>query len=820
MKGSYFKNSIPHIIAIGIFLALSFAYFHPAFTGKTIQQGDIVQFSGMSKEIVDYREKTGEEPLWTNSMFGGMPAYQISVLYKGNLITHAYQVLSLGLPNLVNYVFLCMLGFYFLLIVLRIDPWLAVGGAVAFAFSSYFFQALEAGHNSKLHAIAYMAPILASIILIFRRKYLLGGTLLALFFAMQLRANHLQITYYMGFILFFYFVLQLYLQLKEKSLPHYFKSAGIAVAAVALAIMINIGNIWGTYEYMKHTIRGKSELTTGGKDQKTGLDLDYITNWSYGVGETWNLMIPNFKGGSSSIPIGANKEAMQKVNPQLRQVVGSMPQYFGDMPFTSGPSYLGAVVVFLFLLALFFYKGPFKWFVVVCVCIAIPLSWGKNFMGMTEFFVNYMPFYSKFRTVPMIQVIVQLLVPLFGILSLDRLLREGPQALNKEKKKFFLAAGIPIVILLAFYLMPASFNDFFGDAEYSRLRQQLLANNWPEMQMNQLFDEIEVARIEIFKADVLRSLIFVVLTAVVIWLFAMQKLNRTVLIVSVSLLALIDLWAVNKRYLNEDSFVAIRKMETPYSPTAADQQILQDPDPHFRVMNLTTSTFNDGRTSYYHKSIGGYHAAKLMRYQELIDYHISRNNMDVLNMLNAKYFIVAGEGGQPVARKNPEALGNAWFVEDYLVVEDAEAEINALSDFDPSQTAIIDQRFGEEVAGLDPGRSEASKITLVSYAPNELKYHSASDQENLAVFSEIYYEDGWNAYIDGQAVPHFRVNYALRGLRVPAGEHEIVFRFEPVFYTRATTISGISSIILLCLLGFTLYKAVRNKKSEAVQAHD
>ncbi|MDZ7778293.1 MAG: hypothetical protein U5L09_23075 [Bacteroidales bacterium] len=741
---------------------------------------------------------------------------RISVKYTSNLIKDIDSILRLGLPRPADYVFLTMLGFFILLLALGVNPWLSIVGAIAFAFSSYFFIILEAGHNSKAHAIAYMAPVLAGVLLTYRGKYLLGAILTLLFASLEIATNHLQITYYLLIILIAMGIGELVFHIKEKMLPQFFKATGILLVAGLLAVGPNITNLLLTNEYSSYTIRGESELTENQNNKTSGLDKDYATQWSYGIEETFSLLIPNVKGGGTGM-IGNKVDDLSDVNRQWRQAVAQQNAYWGNQPFTSGPVYAGAIIVFLFVLGLFIVRNRLKWILLAVTVLAVMLSWGHNMMGVTNFFLEYVPGYNKFRTVSMTLVIAELAIPLLAMMALFAVYK-NPGILKEKQKQFLIALGVTAGLTLIFYLTPATFFDFFSDQEVTAFEQQ--SNNEPQFadQIAIFTDQLKQVRISIFRADALRSILFIVLAAGTLYLYSLRKLKAGVMIAVVGVLILIDMWGVNKRYLNEDNFTSKRNVEQPFKPTQADKQILADNDPHFRVFNLTVSSFNDASTSYFHKSIGGYHGAKLRRYQELIDHHISNNNMKVLNMLNTKYFIMKDDNGRPQARRNPDALGNAWFVENYKIVADADEEIAALDTFNPAETAIIDRRFSKHIEGVTLSETPDAAIRLESYAPNHLVYESEAPGQQLAVFSEIYYPLGWNAYIDGEPVPHFRANYVLRALVIPEGTHTIAFKFEPQAYQTGQTIALISSILVILLviggLGYEMKRYYLDKQSE------
>ncbi|MEA3504286.1 MAG: YfhO family protein [Bacteroidota bacterium] len=803
-----FKELLPHIIAITLFLLATLIYVNPVLSGKKVKQGDIVNYRGMSKEITDFRTETGEEPLWTNSMFSGMPAYQISMKYKSNLVKKIDKIFRMSLPRPADYIFLNFIGFYILLLVLGVNPWLSIVGAFAYTFSSYFFIILEAGHNTKAHAIAYMAPVIAGVLLTYKRKYILGGALTLLFVSLEIVTNHLQITYYLLYILIFIGIAEFVYNFRNKQLPHFFKATAILFAAAIIAIGPNITSLLLTQEYSTDTIRGKSELTSNNENKTSGLDKDYATQWSYGKQETLTLMIPNAKGGGSGY-MGQSPESLTDTPQQYQQIIAQQNHYWGNQPFTSGPVYVGAIIFFLFILGLLILETRLKWALLAATLLSIFLSWGHNMMWFTDFFLDYIPIYNKFRTVSMTLVIAELCIPLLGILAVQRII-DNPEIISKKRKQFFIALGLTGGVSIILYLLPDTFLTFLSERELTAFASQKASNPQSAGQIDIFLDALETARINIFQKDTLRSLFFILVSGGSLYLFSIKKIKTPVLITLLGLFIVIDMWSIDKRYLNNDNFESARKVENPFSASRADKVILQDNDPNFRVYNLTVSPFNDASTSFFHKSIGGYHGAKLRRYQELIDHHITKNNPNVLNMLNTKYFIVPDNNRQPHAQYNPNALGHAWFVNNYRIVENADQEIEALNNFNADSTAVIDKRFKTFVDGVTISSTDNATITLKSYAPNKLIYSSNTTQEQLAVFSEIYYKNGWNAYIDGELQPHFRVNYVLRSMVIPKGTHTIEFKFEPQLYTTGENIALGTSILLILLvvggLGFEVRK--------------
>jgi hypothetical protein len=633
--------------------------------------------------------------------------------------------------------------------------------------------------------------------MVFRgKKVLLGSALTALFTSLILNANHLQITYYLVMLLFIIGVVKFIEAYKEKALPLFFKYVGILLLAGTIGSLTSLSRIATTMEYGQESIRGKSELTDNQSNKTSGLDKDYATAWSYGKAESFTLLIPNFHGGASGGALTTDSETYRLFKnsqqaSQAKKIIKQLPLYWGSQPFTSGPVYAGAIVCFLFVMGLFLIKGYLRWWILTTFLLMLALSWGKNLMPLTDFFLEYIPGYNKFRAVSTTLVIVELLIPFLGILALNKIIKEGKT--NEVMKSFKYALGIVGGLCLLFALMPNTFFDFEGlnDAQYGEA----------------LTEALQVDRASLFSADAFRSLAFILLSAVAIWLYLNKTIKKTPLILLIGVLILGDMWVVNKRYLNDENFKAKRKVLQPFTPSVADSQILQDPDPNYRVYNTTVSPFNDASTSYFHKSIGGYHGAKLKRYQELIDFHISKGNMNVLNMLNSKYFIVRGQNNQPIAQRNPNALGNAWFVSDIIIVENSDEEIQKLGQINTANQVVVDQRFD-----LPPTieYDSTATIQLTNYKANHLSYTSSATTKQFAVFSEIYYDKGWNAYIDGELVPHIRANYLLRALPIPSGQHTIEFKFEPQTYYATENITLFSSLIVIIALFGAVFKEVKD----------
>ena len=789
-----FSKAKPHIIIIVLFALISFAYFSPIIEGKRIDGHDVKTWIGMSKEISDFRDSSGNEALWTNSMFSGMPAYQISVKYSSNLVRYIDKVISLGFPRPANLLFLYLLGFYLLLLSLKVDYRVAAVGAIAYAFSSYFFIIIQAGHMTKAHAIAYLPMVVASVIYTYRGKLLLGGTLTALTVALELYSNHLQITYYLIFILIFIGLYQLFQDYKSQNLPSFFKRSAVLILAALLATGTCFTRLKTTMDYGKDSTRGKSELTSNIENKTKGLDKDYATQWSYGIAETMTLLIPNFHGGASQGELSTNSETYNalKRSPNAKKIIKSLPLYWGDQPIVSGPTYAGAIVIFLFLLSLFLLKGRFKYWILSLTVLSIFLAWGKNFMPLTELFLDFFPGYNKFRAVSMILIVAEFTLPLLAFLALNNFIFSDADKLSKQKSlknAFFITSSITLL----FALVPNIFFDFIGVND-----SMLASNGWP-------VEALQSDRASMLSNDAWRSFFFILLAFLSLFFFLKHKVSSNNVILIFAVLLLFDMWTINKRYLNDSHFIRSSKVKIPYKASQADNFILSDNDPNFRVFNQSVSTFNDASTSYFHKSIGGYHGAKLKRYQELIDSHISKGNMQVLNMLNTKYFIL--QNGK--VNRNPNVLGNAWFIKDTKIVENADAEILALNNFDASSIAIIDKRFKSLIKEFSS--DSLSSIKLDEYQPNYLKYSSSSKENQIAVFSEVYYDKGWNSYIDGELVSHFRANYILRAMNIPKGNHTIEFRFEPEIFKIGERISLASSILLIFSLIFVSVRELKLK---------
>ena len=800
------KKLLPDLIAILAFVLLSFAYFFPAdIENRILFQHDTAAGAGAGQEVKEYYEQTGERSRWTNSLFGGMPMYQIAPSYDSTKslqwVQKAYQ---LFLPDYVCLTFMLMLGFYILLRVFGIPVWLAGLGGIMWAFSSYFFILISAGHIWKFITLAYVPPTIAGIVLAYRGKLLWGGILTALFVALQITSNHVQMSYYFFFVILFFVGAYFEKAWRTKTLPQFFKASAVLIVAALVGIAANVSNLYHTYAYSKETMRGKSELVQTGdaaKQTSSGLDRDYITQWSYGIDETLTLLVPNFKGGASAA-LSQSETAMSKANPMYSSLYGSLTQYFGTQPMTSGPVYVGAFVLFLFVLGCFIVKGPLKWALIGATFFSIVLSWGKNFMPLTDFFIDYVPLYNKFRAVSSILVIAEFTIPLLAIFALKRLLEE-PEILKQEKKplgiSLLLTAGIALLLAVA----PGSIGSGYVPAQEAQMLQNAVNQQMiPANELSGILANLGEMRAELVSSDALRSFIIIGIGCSLLWLYASGKLRSSLTIAGITILCLADMWGINKRYLNDAQFVPHSIRTETFTKTNTDELILQDTSLDYRVLNFATSTFDDNNTSYWHKSVGGYHPAKLRRYQEMIEHHISpemqaaykaiataggemdsvdANKFRVLNMLNTKYFIFpAGQQRQTVPILNPHAYGNAWFVNKVQYVNNANEEIDALDSIIPTETAVVDARFKDVLKGATESYKDSlSSIRLTSYTPNRLTYETNNAQDGIAVFSEIYYPDGWHVTIDGQPAELARADYILRTMHVPAGQHTIEMRFDP-----------------------------------------
>lgn len=801
-----FKKILPHIISVALFIIASLVYFNPVLKGQKLIQSDIRQFDGMAKEVRDFRAQTGEESYWAESAFSGMPTYQLGAHYPNDFV----RSLDLGLrflPRPADYLFLYFLGFYVLMMALKVDWKLAVFGSLAFGFSTYLIIIFGAGHNAKAHTIAYMPMVLAGFIWVFKRKYLLGFIVTSIAMALQIKANHPQMTYYLLFALLILGLVELIQAIKTKEVPVFAKQAGILIFAVIIGLGVNATRLLSTKEYADFSTRGKSELTINpdgsAKESTNGLSKEYITQYSYSQLETFNLLIPRFMGGGTVEKLGPGTNTYDIMESkfgtrQAEAFTETIFTYWGDQPIIEAPAYIGAVIFFFFFLGVFLVKGRLKYWLIATTAFAIIMSWGK-YIFLTDLFIDYVPLYNKFRAVSSFQVIAELCVPILGVLALKEFFskdRTSKEKINALKKAAYVTGGLVIVgVMLAIGL-----DDFGGlrDSQYSQLDQQY--------EIGGLLEAVIADRKSLLYTDSFRSLVLIGLSFGILWFYLKKKLNKLPAIIAFTVLVLFDLIQVNLRYVNSDDFVPARKVEKPYVASEVDKQILQDKS-HYRVANFATDPFQDGSTSYFHKSIGGYHAAKMGRYSDLIEFHIAQNNREVLNMLNIKYFIFPSDEGGNQAQMNPEANGNAWFVDKIKMVDTADEEIVALKDLQTKEEAVMQVSSIRGTINEDIQKDSLAAIKLSNYKLNHLTYESKSAKDQFAVFSEIYYEDGWNAYVNGELTPHVRVNYVLRGMQIPAGDNLIEFKFEPQVIKTGSTISLISYAFMLIIpLGWYFYE--------------
>lgn len=813
---------------IVLFAAISFAYFFvPVSQGKILYRHDSSAGKGMGHEMTEYRERTGEQTRWTNSVFGGMPTYQMAPSYGStDGLKSIVSMYHLWLPDYVWYIFAYLFGFYIMLRAFDFRRSLAVLGSVIWAFSSYFLIIIAAGHLWKVFALAYLPPMIGGIVLAYRGKYLWGLIVTALFTAFEISANHVQMTYYYMFIIFFLVLGFLVDAIRQKRISHFLKASGVCLAAAIIGVAMNISNLYHTWEYQKESMRGKSELVKKNSANQTdsGLERDYITAWSYGIGETWTLLIPNAKGGAS-VPMIQNKIVQEKGDPMYEFVYQQLGQYWGEQPGTSGPVYVGAFVMMLFILSLFIVKGTVKWSLLAATILSVLLSWGHNFMPFTDFFIDYMPMYSKFRTVASILVIAEFTIPLLAMLALKRIVDE-PELLTRKIKYVYISFALTAGIAAVFALGGGAFFDFISSSERQALSQ------FPADQLNPLLDNLTSLREQIFAADCWRTFFIIVIGTLLLLFYKAGKLKAEYMVGCVCVLCLIDMWQVDKRYLNDSMFVPKSERDAPIEMTETDRQILKDKSLDYRVLNFSSNTFNENETSYFHKSIGGYHAAKLRRYQEVIEARISpemnaamkaiaeaagdmsavdgNKLFPVINMLNTKYFIMPLQGGANAPLPNPYAYGNAWFVDKVSYVNNANEELSALGTTDLRHTAVADKAFSD-VLGQSKANDSTATVRLEKYEPNKLEYSVSSKNGGVVVFSEIYYP-GWNATVDGVEVPVGRANYILRAISVKPGSHKVVLDFHPKSVSVTETIAYIATAILMLM--FVAIVIVKRKESK------
>ena len=825
------KKLLPDVLAVLLFAVLAFAYFFPAdIEGRILYRHDASAGRGAGQEGVEYMQKTGERSRWTNALFGGMPTYQMAPSYnstdKLSTVVNAYH---LWLPENMWYVFAYLLGFYILLRAFDFRQHLAALGSVIWAFSTYFLIIIAAGHIWKVWALAYLPPMIAGIVLAYRGKYLWGFIVAAIFAAFEIKANHVQMTYYYLFVILFMVIGWLVEAIREKQLVRFVKATGICVAAAMIGVCLNLSNLYHTWEYSKESMRGKSELVKKNSANQTnsGLERDYITQWSYGIGETWTLLVPNTKGGAS-MPLSMNETAMKHADNNYIDIYNQIGQYWGEQPGTSGPVYVGAFVMFLFILGLFVVKGPMKWALLAATILSIMLSWGKNFMGLTDFFIDYVPMYAKFRTVASILVIAEFTIPLLAMLALKEVLSSGMGDKRKEITRYSLISlGLTAGIALLFALMPSMFfSSFISSGEVQALQ------GLPAEHVQPIMSNLTEMRKAMFTSDCWRSFFIIIVGAGILFAAIYGKLKKEYAVGALLILCLIDLWPINKRYLNDEMFVPKSEREAPQQMSQTDEQILRDKSLDYRVLNMASNTFNENETSYYHKSIGGYHAAKLRRYQEMIEQYISPEmqqtmsavaeaggdmtqvNGDsiypVLNMLNAKYFILPLQGGQTVPVQNPYTYGNAWFVDKLQYVQNANEELLGVGKIDLRHEAVADAKFKAQL-GDAVIQDTASVVKITSYEPNELKYDVNSGKGGVIVFSEIYYP-GWTATVDGEPVELGRVNYILRALNVKPGKHEVVLSFFPKSLDTTESIAYTAYVVLLLAILGGVFMEYRHRK--------
>ena len=851
---SSIKKCLPDVLAVLLFVVLAFAYFFPAdIEGRILYRHDASAGRGAGQEGIEYLERTGERTRWTNALFCGMPTYQMAPSYHStNVLAQAANAYHLWLPENVWYVFAYLLGFYILLRAFDFRQQLAALGSIIWAFSTYFLIIIAAGHIWKVWALAYLPPLIAGIVLAFRGKYLWGLLLTAVFTAFEINANHVQMTYYYLFVIFFLIVAWLVDAIRKHELARFGKAVAVCAVGAAIGVCINLSNLYHTWQYSQESMRGKSELVKENSENQTnsGLERDYITQWSYGIGETWTLMIPNAKGGAS-MPLSLNETAMAKADPDYTSIYQQLGQYWGEQPGTSGPVYVGAFVVMLFILGLFIVKGPVKWALLAATILSIMLSWGKNFMGLTDFFIDYVPMYAKFRTVASILVIAEFTIPLLAMLALRELFTvyslrftddytkgsEGlankssvnckPSTVNKYLIVSFLLTGGIALLMSMFPTM--FFDSFISTSEMSALK------SLPAEHVGPLMANLTEMRQAMFTSDCLRSFYIILVGTGILLACLYGKLKKEYAVGIILVLCLVDLWVVNKRYLNDGMFVPKSEREAPQQKTQTDELILRDQSLDYRVLNLASNTFNENETSYYHKSIGGYHAAKLRRYQEVVERYISpemqslyravseaggdmtKVNGDsifpVLNMLNAKYFILPLQDGQTVPIQNPYVYGNAWFIDELQYVDNANLEMDGLGKLDLRHQAVADKKFKAQL-GEAVVQDTASVVTIKAYEPNRLTYDVNSGKGGILVFSEIYYP-GWTATVDGEPAELGRVDYLLRAMQVKPGRHEVVLSFFPKSVNTTETIAYISYVILLLVVAGAVFMEYRRRPKQS-----
>ncbi|SKC07574.1 membrane protein YfhO [Sphingobacterium nematocida] len=816
---NWFKENSSHLIVVAIFFVLVFFYFSPVWQGKALSQHDVMQAMGSQKELFDYRAKDGHAPQWTNSMFGGMPTYQIWYEHTTNITSYVNRILTTFFPLPADVILIYLLGSYFLLSVLRIKPWLAAVGAIAITFSSYNFIYIEAGHVNKAYAIAYLAPIIGAVILCYRGNKLWGPILLAVFLALEIRTNHVQMTYYLFIALLVYVGFELYYAIREKRVPAFAKATALQIGAVLVAVAVNASVLFPTYEYSKLTTRGKANIVKVDEGNKSGgLDKDYAYAWSQGVGENLTFLIPNAYGGKTQGVLGEDSHVVKfftglgAPQNQALQMAQSLPAYWGEKSITSGPWYFGAGIIFLFVLGIFIVRDRLKWWILAAIGLTVLLALGSNFPLVSDIFFDYAPLYNKFRAPESILIIPSILIPVLAVMAVHELINKGSDIVQLDKKvlySFGIIAGICVVVALMPNILafkPSTNQEFismltreFGDANLA----------------NQLSAELIKDRADLASADAWRSLGIVLVVFALVWFFVKKKVSANILVIGIGLITLLDLWSVDKRYLNNETFVDKSLTKNPIQEREVDQLIRMDKDPHYRVLDLTTNPFSDAKASYFHKSLGGYHAAKLMRFQELLEHQFNGAiNEDVLDMFNVRYVITRdpNNGAERIQRRST-AAGNAWFVDKVTFVKDNAQEMQAISSFDPAKEAFVHDEYKGKVNAARLGRPNNADIKLTSYHPDKLQYEYTAPNDVFAVFSEVYYDKGWKAYVDGEEVPIIRTDYLLRGLQLPGGNHKVEFVFDPQTMKISSIVSLIGSIVLVLGLGGAIFISYRRKKA-------
>lgn len=822
----WFQANSTHFIIIGIFFILCFAYFSPAMQGKDLYQSDVLEAKAMAKEIMDVKAATGKGPLWTNAMFGGMPSFQIWVSNSGSIANYVINTLKTVFPNPIDIVLCYLLGAYFLLSVLKMKPWLAAAGAVAFAFTSYNFIYIEAGHSNQAMAISFFAPVLGSILLTFRGRYLLGGLLTAFFLAVEIRCNHIQMTYYLFMCLLILAGFELYYAIASKQLKAFFTSVAYLLGGVILAVGVNAGQLWTTYEYGNESIRGKANLTRTSSKSDTGLGRDYAYQYSQGVGEISTLLVPNMYGGASHVPqlnehSHIAKTLAEKGVPQeqVKETVTLLQQrllgtYWGEKSSTHGPWYFGCIVIFLYVLGLFIVKGKMKWWILTSTFLFVFLSFGRHFPLISDLFFDYFPMYNKMRAVESTLVIPALIIPLLAFVALKQFVDEKDTAKDLTKRLLY-SAYITGGALVLFILVPTLFLDFRDTSHQEMVNHIAEAFKADLSFANSIGNALVEDRISLARTDAFRSLVFILLAFGVLWTILKGKIKTNTAFIALGVLILIDMWGVDRRYLNNSNFYDKSVLDQSYQATAADLQILNDKSLDYRVIDLTKGNpFFDASASYFHKSVGGRHSARLQRYDEVITAQFNGTiNEPILDMLNTKYLIMADKASPtPQAIERKTALGNAWFISNISYVKNADEEMKGITKFDPKTTAIVDESFKSQIGDVKPLADSTAKIELTEYHPDHLVYRYKSSQDVVAVFAEIWYDKGWNAYLDGNKIPYFRANYILRATKLPSGSHSLEFKFEPTSYLLGSTISLISSLILVFISAIAVFLHFRTKK--------